>query len=123
MPNSHDNHYVPQMHMKRFAIPASSRKVVAYDKEWKTVKDNKGVKGHAYERDLYTLNLGQPDENTIIEDELLKRIDNDAALALDMLLGGLLDSQGRATLATYISSLIIRNPKFIEKRQQDMSRV
>jgi hypothetical protein len=123
MPNSHDNHYVPQMHMKRFAIPASSRKVVAYDKEWKTVKDNKGVKGHAYERDLYTLNLGQPDENTIIEDELLKRIDNDAALAFDMLLGGLLDSQGRATLATYISSLIMRNPKFIEKRQQDMSRV
>jgi Protein of unknown function (DUF4238) len=110
------------MHLKRFAMPASSRKIVVYDKEWKTVEENKGVKGQAYERDLYTLNPGEPDENTIIEDEVLKRIDNDAAVSLDNLLAGILDTRGRATLALYASSLIMRNPKFIEKRRQDMTR-
>lgn len=123
MSNSRDNHYVPQMHLKRFAMSASSRKIVVYDKEWKTVKKNKGVKGQAYERDLYTLNLGEPDENTIVEDEVLKRIDNDAAVSLDTLLAGILDNQGRATLARYVASLMMRNPKFIEKSRQDMSRV
>ena len=122
MSNSHDNHYVPQMHLKRFAMPESPRKVVVYDKEWKTVEGNKSLKGQAYERDLYTMNPGEPDENTIIEDGILKQIDNDASVALDKLHGGNLDNRGRTTLAFYISSLIMRNPKFIEKRRQDLSR-
>lgn len=122
MSNSHDNHYVPQMHLKRFAMPESPRKVVVYDKEWKTVEGNKGVKGQAYERDLYTLNPGKSDENTVIEDEIFKQIDNNASVTLDNLLCGTLDNGGRATLAFYISSLILRNPKFIEKRRQDLSR-
>lgn len=122
MSKSHDNHYVPQMHLKRFAMPGSPRKIVVYDKEWKTEEGSKSLKGQAYERDLYTLNPGEPDENTVIEDGMLKRIDNDASVALDNLLGGILDSRGRTTLAFYISSLIMRNPKFIEKRCQDMSR-
>jgi len=122
MSNSHDNHYVPQMHLKRFAMPGSPRKIVVYDKEWKTEAGDKSLKGQAYERDLYTMNPGEPDENTVIEDGILKQIDNDASVALDKLLGGILDSRGRTTLAFYISSLIMRNPKFIEKRRQDMSR-
>ena len=76
MSNSHDNHYVPQMHLKRFAMPAFPRKIVVYDKEWKTEAGNKSLKGQAYERDLYTMNPGEPDENTVIEDGILKRIDN-----------------------------------------------
>jgi hypothetical protein len=95
---------------------------VVYDKEWKIEAGNKSLKGQAYERDLYTMNPGEPDENTVIEDGILKRIDNDASIALDKSLGGILDSRGRTTLAFYISSLIMRNPKFIEKRRQDLSR-
>ena len=110
------------MHLKRFAMPGSPRKIVVYDKEWKTEAGNKSLKGQAYERDLYTLNPGEPDENTIIEDGIFKQIDNDASVVLDNLLGRIPDSQGRKTLAFYISSLIMRNPKFIEKRRQDLSR-
>jgi hypothetical protein len=104
-------------------MPAFPRKVVAYDKEWKTAEGGKGVGGQAYERDLYTLNLGEPDENTIIEDEFLQRIDNDASMALDNMVAGNLANRGRAILARYIASLIMRNPKFIERSRQDMSRV
>ena len=123
MSNSHNNHYVPQMHLKRFAMPGSPRKIVVYDKEWKTEESNKSLKGQAYERDLYTLNPGEADENTAIEDGIFKQIDNDVpSVVLDNLRGRIPDIQGRTTLAFYISSLIMRNPKFIEKRRQDLSR-
>lgn len=103
-------------------MPAFPQKVIVYDKEWKAVEHGKGIGGQAYERDLYTLNLREADENTIIEDELLRRIDNDASVALDKMIAGNLGNRGRATLARYISSLIMRNPKFIERSRQDMSR-
>ncbi len=77
MPNAHAHHYVPRMHLKRFATPANGRMVVVYDKEWKAMRTG-GIKGLAYERDLYTLNCGTPSEDTGIEDEFLAKLDNDA---------------------------------------------
>jgi hypothetical protein len=122
MSNAHNHHYVPQMHLRRFALPGFPGKVVVYDKLWKTTK-NRAPKGQACERDLYTLNSGVSQETTIIEDEFLKRIDNDAARALDHLRAGTLDDPVRKSVSLYVSSLIMRNPKLIEQQRQHMSRV
>jgi hypothetical protein len=122
MSKAHDHHYVPQMHLKRFATSANSRTVVVYDKEWKTNR-TRGIKGQAYERDLYTLNCGSAQETTGIEENFLAGVDNYASVALDGLLSGSLDQRHREVLSVYIASLIVRNPRLIEAQQQHDSRV
>ena len=121
MPNAHAHHYVPRMHLKRFATPANGRMVVVYDKEWKATRTG-GVKGLACERDLYTLNCGTPKEDTGIEDEFLAKVDNDASTSLDALAGGVLEQRTREVLAVYFATLVLRNPRLIEAQRQHDAR-
>src|SRR6266581_7193576 len=119
---SHNHHFVPRMHLKRFATPANAKMVIVYDKEWKTTRTG-GVKGQACERDLYTLDCGSPSENTGIEDKFLAKIDNDAAITLDGLLRGVLSEHNRGVLAVYLATLVLRNPRVIEAQRQHDARV
>jgi hypothetical protein len=49
-PRTHNQHYVPRMHLKRFAAPGHPTTVFVYDKRWKATRTGT-IRGQAYDKE------------------------------------------------------------------------
>lgn len=99
------------MHQRQFA--ANKRgEIFVYDKRWQAEPTLKQPRGQGYEKHLYSILMNDGVRSSAIEDDHFSKIDNSASLCLD--LNPLEGSQHRTTLATYLASLIMRNPRLID---------
>jgi Protein of unknown function (DUF4238) len=114
MSEGRKNHYIPVFYQKPWC--GSDGRLCQYSRPRRTVRaDKKFPTETGFERGLYTLKAHTKEVAEIIEDKLMRRTDNDAAIAHRLLLNdgvNKLDENTRSSWVRFIISLWRRTPEY-----------
>lgn len=110
------HHFVPQMHLRLFTTNTRGE-ILVYDKRPQAAPRPKQPSGQGYRDDLYTVSMKDGTRSSAIEDDHYSKIDSEAAICIDRHPREL--NKHRASLSTYLASLILRNPRQIEEFQKN----
>jgi len=116
---SRDHHYIPAFYLRKWCVDG---KLYTFSRPHSELRDRRiSVKGVGYERDLYALPSLPAPTQTILEDVLLKAIDQRASNALDAILAGSIGELGdsdKLAWGHFILSLHHRHPEKVRSLRQ-----
>lgn len=113
-----DHHYVPRFYLSRWA--GEDGKICRYSIPFGTEIKTERVspKGTAFEPHLYNFLEGSPDSSQNLELDLMKQIDNDAAIVLEKLEMGTIPAKTsplRKSWAKFLIAQLLRSPEDVEQ--------
>jgi len=110
-----DHHFVPQFYLKRWAGP--DEKVCEFTRPYKKlVVRSKTPETTGFQKHLYTVPGLPPDKRSVLEDVVLKQIDQIASDALDFMIGNPtgereMHNKLRSGWSRFLMSLMHRSPE------------
>ena len=111
-----EHHYIPEFHLKRWASKGPNGKLREFSRPYKGKLYSRWrpPSGTGFERDLYTVELGDYTTPVALETQFFSRLDNAASKAIDGLVTGRgLDEDESSSLTQFIFSLLLRDPETI----------
>jgi hypothetical protein len=111
------HHYIPVFYLKQWV--GGDRRLCEFSRKWKDVKPRRtSPDGTGYVRGLYRLPNVPNDRADIVETKYMAQIDNDAAVALQLLLNprqGLPDLTDKLKVhwARFLHCLTLRSPEYL----------